>query len=52
MNPKNFVEEDSQMEDVHQPGRILEQNGISKEEILLPWKVTRMEENGILRKQT
>jgi hypothetical protein len=43
------------MEDVHQPGRILEQNGIhgnkmepqeqngiSKEETLLPWKVTRI----------
>jgi hypothetical protein len=48
------------MKDVHQPGRILEQNGthgnkmepqehngISKEEILQTWKVTRMEWNGI-----
>jgi hypothetical protein len=40
------------MEDVQQPGRILEENSIPKEEILLSWKVTRMEENGILRTQT
>jgi hypothetical protein len=30
------------MEDVQQLGRILEENGIPKEEILLPWKVTKM----------
>jgi hypothetical protein len=30
------------MEDVQQPGRILEENGIPKEEILLTWKVTKM----------
>jgi hypothetical protein len=30
------------MEDVHQHERLQEQNGISKEEILLPWKVTRI----------
>jgi hypothetical protein len=30
------------MEDVQQPGRILEENGIPKEEILLPWKLTRI----------
>jgi hypothetical protein len=42
MNLKPSVEEDSQMEDVQQPGRILEENGIPKEEILLTWKVTKM----------
>jgi hypothetical protein len=30
------------MEDVQQPGRILEENGISKEEILPTRKVTRI----------
>jgi hypothetical protein len=30
------------MEDVHQPERFQEQNGISKGEILLTWKVTRI----------
>jgi hypothetical protein len=30
------------MEDVQQLGRILEENGIPKEEILLSWKVTKM----------
>jgi hypothetical protein len=30
------------MEDVQQPGRILEEDGITKEEILLSWKVTKM----------
>jgi hypothetical protein len=36
------------MEDVQQLGRILEENGIPKEEILLSWKIE--EQNGI-RKQ-
>jgi hypothetical protein len=30
------------MEDVQQSRRILEENGIPKEEILLSWKVTKM----------
>jgi hypothetical protein len=30
------------MEDVQQSGRILEENGIPKEEILLSWKVTKV----------
>jgi hypothetical protein len=61
MNFKHFVEEDllGKMF-INMKGyknrmvswKIEEQNGISKEEILLSWKFTRMEENGILRKQT
>jgi hypothetical protein len=30
------------MEDVQQPGRILEEDGFPKEEILLSWKVTKI----------
>jgi hypothetical protein len=30
------------MEDVQQPGRILEEDGIPKEEILLSWKLTKI----------
>jgi hypothetical protein len=42
------------MEDVHPPGRLREQNGISKEEILLTWKVTgiRIRLFGSIRRST
>jgi hypothetical protein len=30
------------MEDVQQPGRILKEDGLPKEEILLSWKLTKI----------
>jgi hypothetical protein len=35
------------MEDVHQPGRILEQNGINMEDVLSTW-ITPREQDGII----
>jgi hypothetical protein len=62
MNFKHFVEEDLLWKMfINMKGykhrmvshwRLPEQNGISKEEILLSWKVTRMEENGIIKEVT
>jgi hypothetical protein len=44
MNPKPTVEEDLLWKRFYQHGKTpREQNGISKEEILLTWNVTRIE---------